>query len=204
MSASVLHALIAVSNWGEASGLEKNMTQNVHVASVFRMMGGCSYLLDANFDSKEQLKDWIDNVKSFKLPSGVPGVLNLRTLKIIDVYKQKGDFDLKDYKEIRDSLHFFIYVDVEGSSDELVAAIKGNDDVHSMLHIQGEHSFVMEVIVENYDRYKEIISAVKSLKSVTHVETQEVISVIKFRNQIVDASGSLAYPSEDIRQLFTL
>jgi hypothetical protein len=31
-----------------------------------------------------------------------------------------------------------------------------------------------------------------------------VITVMKYRNQIVDESGSLSYPSEDIRQLYTL
>ncbi|HEY1407214.1 MAG TPA: hypothetical protein VF857_11440 [Spirochaetota bacterium] len=204
MSSPVLHALIAVSNWGEAAELERVMMQSSHVVSVFRMMGGYSYLLDANFDSKEQLKGWIDQVKSLKLASGVPSVLHLRTLKIIDLYKQKGQFDLNNYKSLAEMSHFFMYVDVEGSGDDLAAYIKCTDCVHSMIHIQGDHSFVMEVIAEKYDNYKEMLGMVKSLKSVRHVETQEVISVIKFRNQIVDESGSLAYPNEDIRQLYTL
>ena len=45
---------------------------------------------------------------------------------------------------------------------------------------------------------------IKALRSVSRVETQEVIRVIKYRNQILDESGSLAYPREDIREMFTL
>jgi hypothetical protein len=204
MSDSILHALIAVSNWGDAKELEKVMTHNGNVASVYHMMGGCSYLLDANFDNKLQLEEWISIMKGVKLPSGVPAILSLRTLKIIDVYKQKGSFDLKNYREIGDASHFFMYLDVEGSGDDVTGYVKSNDLVHSMLHIQGDHSFILEVIADSYSKYKEMLWMMKSLKSVRRVETQEVIVVKKYRNQIVDEHGSLVYPQEDIRQLFTL
>jgi hypothetical protein len=82
--------------------------------------------------------------------------------------------------------------------------VKNNDLVHSVVHIQGEHSFAIEVIAENYYKYKEALGMIKSLRSVSRVETQEVIRVIKYRNQILDASGTLAYPQEDIREMFTL
>ena len=204
MSVSILHALIEVSNWGDAKELEHVMTRNSNVASVYHMMGGCSYLLDANFDDKLQLEEWVSLMKGFKLPAGVPAILSLRTLKIIDVYKQKGRFDLKNYREIGDASHFFVFMDIEGSGDDVIGYVKNNDLVHSMLHIQGDHSFVLEVIAENYLKYKEMLWMMKSLKSVRHIETQEVIAVKKYRNQIVDESGSLAYPQEDIRQLYTL
>jgi hypothetical protein len=204
MSSSVLHAFIAVSNWGDSKELEYVMTHNTHVVSVFHVMGDCSYILDANFDNKHQLEEWIGLIKGLKLASGVPSVLNLRTIKIIDVYKQKGKFDIRDYRELNDKSHFFMYVDVEGNGDDLIGYVGNVDLVHSMLHVQGAHSFVMEVIADNYDRYKEMLGAIKSLKSVRHVETQEVISVVKFRNQIVDDNGALAYSGEDIRQLYTL
>jgi hypothetical protein len=204
MTSSVLHALIAVSNWGDAKELEYVMTRNSNIASVYHMMGGSSYILDANFDSKSQLSDWIAMMKGFKLPSGVPAILSLRTLKIIDVYKQKGRFDLKNYREIGDASHFFMYIDIEGSGDDVIGYVKNNDLVHSMIHIQGDHSFVLEVIAENYLKYKEMLWMIKSLKSVRRVETQEVIAVKKYRNQVVDESGSLSYPQEDIRELYTL
>ena len=37
-----------------------------------------------------------------------------------------------------------MYVDVVGSGDDLIGYIKNNELVHSVLHIQGEHSFVLE------------------------------------------------------------
>ena len=204
MTAQLLHALITVTSWGEKSELEHVMTHSPNSASVFHMMGKCSYIIDANFDDKQQLEDWIGTMKGLRLPSGVPAILSLQTLKIIDVYKQKGRFDLKNYREMNESSHFFMYIDVEGSGDDVIGYIKNIDLVHSMLHIQGEHSFVMEIIAENYYKYKEMLWMLKSLKSVRHVETQEVIKVVKYRNQILDESGSLAYPQEDTRQMFTL
>ena len=60
------------------------------------------------------------------------------------------------------------------------------------------------MIAENYYRYKEMLMMIKSLRSVSRVETQEVIRVIKYRNQIIDESGTLTYPREDNREMFTL
>ncbi|MGL4369435.1 MAG: hypothetical protein ACRCUT_07170, partial [Spirochaetota bacterium] len=142
MPTKVLHALIAVTNWGEAHELEHVMSHSPNAVSVFHMMGKCSYIIDANFDSKQQLEDWLTSMKELKLASGVPSILSIRTLKIIDVYKQKGQFDLKNYKELSETPHFFMYVDVEGSGDDLIGYVKNNEAVHSMLHVQGEHSFV--------------------------------------------------------------
>ena len=204
MSTQVLHALIAVTNWGDKNELEYLMTHSPNAVSVFHMMGKSSYIIDANFDSKLQLEEWIAVMKGLKLSSGVPSILSLQTQKIIDVYKQKGRFDLKNYSDASESSHFFLHVDVVGSGDDLIGFVKDNELVHSVLHIQGEHSFVMEVIAENYYKYKEMLWMIKSLKSVNHVETQEVIRVIKYRNQIFDESGSLVFPQEDIRQMFTL
>ena len=34
------------------------MTHSANAVSVFHMMGRSSYLIDANFDSKQQLAEW--------------------------------------------------------------------------------------------------------------------------------------------------
>ena len=204
MTTQVLHALIAVSNWGEKNELEYLMTHSQHAVSVFHMMGKSSYLIDANFDSKLQLEEWISVMKGLKLASGVPSITSLTTQKIIDVHKQKGQFDLTDYRGAGAASHFFMYVDVAGSGDDLISYLKNNELVQSVVHIQGEHSFAVEVIAENYYKYKEALGMIKALRSVSRVVTQEVIRVIKYRNQILDESGSLAYPREDIREMFTL
>ena len=204
MTTQVLHALIAVTNWGEKQELEYLMTHSPHAVSVFHMMGKSSYLVDANFDSKKQLEEWISVMKGLKLASGVPSITSLQTQKIIDVYKQKGQFDLNDYRGTEGSSHFFMYVDVIGSGDDLIGYVKNSDLAHSVVHMQGEHSFAIEVIAENYYKYKELLGMIKSFRSVSRVETQEVIRVIKYRSQILDESGSLAYPQEDIREMFVL
>lgn len=200
----VLHALIFVQNWGEESGVMEFLKGNSHAISIFHVMGRYSYIIDSNFDDKEQLSDWINQLKSVNLAAGVPAVISMQTQKVIDVFKQKGEFDLKDYKDLSDRFHFFMLIDNPHHDEKLIELLKKMRIVHSILHIQGASSFIVEVITESYDSYKKVLGKTKTLKSIQHIETLEVISVKKYRNQVIDEVGRLSYPQTDIRELYTL
>lgn len=204
MSNTVKHALVVIQNWGDKSELLKMLANNKHVISIFHILGRYSFLVDANFDSLEQIESWINQVKSLKLSSGVPAVLQMQTQRIINVYKQKTEFSLKEYLDIKDREHFFVRVDSPHYDDKLIDMLKESDIVYSLLHVQGDNSFTIEVIVDDYDQYRSFLNRIKESTSITHIETQEVVSVIKYRNQLLDESGSLIYPLEDNRELYTL
>lgn len=200
----VLHALIFIQNWGEESGVMEFLKGNSHAISIFHVMGRYSYIIDSNFDDKEQLSDWINQLKSLKLTAGIPAVISMQTQKVIDVFKQKGEFDLKDYEDLTDRFHFFMLIDNPHHDENLIELLKKMRIVHSILHIQGASSFIVEVITESYDSYKKLLGKTKTLKSIQHIETLEVISVKKYRNQVIDKGGKLTYPQTDIRELYTL
>ena len=204
MDKNILHAIVYIQNWGESSDIVDILKHNNNVISVYHIMGGYSYLIDANFDSKEDLEKWIEQMKTVKLSSGVPAVTAIKTQKIIEVNKQKMDFSLSDYMEMDNAHHFFILVDVPHRDEQLIDMAAGSKRVSSLVHIQGDHSYVAEVICSDYDEYRQFLKNVKQLESINRVETQEVISVIKYRSQILDESGRLSTPREDIRELYTL
>ena len=200
----VLHALIFIQNWGEESGVMEFLKGNSHAISIFHVMGRYSYIIDSNFDDKEQLSDWINQLKSLKLAAGIPAVISMQTQKVIDVFKQKGEFDLKDYKDLTDRFHFFMLIDNPHHDEKLIELLKKMRIVYSILHIQGASSFIVEVITESYDSYRQLLGKTKTLKSIQHIETLEVISVKKYRNQVIDKGGRLSYPQTDVRELYTL
>ena len=76
--------------------------------------------------------------------------------------------------------------------------------MNSILHIQGASSFIVEVITESYDSYRKLLAKTKTLNSIQHIETLEVLSVNKYRNQVIGRGGKLHYPKTDIRELYTL
>lgn len=201
---NILHALIFVQNWGEDAGLMEFLKGSPHAISIFHVMGRYSYIVDSNFDDKAQLNDWINQLKTLKLAAGIPAVISMQTQKVIDVFKQKKDFNLKDYKDLTDPFHFFVLIDNPHHDEKLIELLKKMRIVHSVLHIQGASSFIVEVITESYDSYKKLLAKTKTLKSIQHIETLEVLSVKKYRNKILDKGGRLSYPQTDIRELYTL
>ncbi|TFH43459.1 MAG: hypothetical protein E4G96_01075 [Chrysiogenales bacterium] len=204
MSDSVIHALVLVQNWGEDSGLLDTLKNNRHVLSMFHVMGRHSYLIDANFDDKAQLALWIDRMKSIKLPSGCPAVIAMQTQRIIDVYKKKEDFSLGDYLGMKERYHFFVKIDTPHHDPSLLKLLGGSRIVHSIVHVQGENSFTIEVITGDYDEYRLLLRGIRKLKSIFHIETQEVISVVKYRNMVLGEGGSPVRQEADIRELYTL
>lgn len=204
METSVIHALVFIQTWGENNELLRVLTRNSHVVSVFHIMGRQSYLIDANFDDKRQMEDWIYLLKSIRLGSGVPAVIAIQSNKVIDVWKQKEQFSLKDYDGMKDKYHMFMMVDNPHGDEKLISVLGKFPIVYSTLHVQGEYSFIVEIITGDYGLFKELLGKIKKVKSVGHIETREVISVPKYRSRILDESGNLVYPQEDIRQLYVL
>ncbi|HPB80935.1 MAG TPA: hypothetical protein PK200_02725 [Spirochaetota bacterium] len=200
----ILNAVVYIHNWGDKTELIKVLKYNNHVSSLFHIMGRFSYLLDVNFDNKDQFENWIDHIKNLKLSSGVPSVISVETQKIIEVIKKKDDFDLGDYKSAAEKSHFFVSIDNPHHDQKLISTLKSSGITQTLLHIQGSSSYITEVISENYEEYRKLLMELKNLTSISHIETQEVISVIKYRNKILDESGNLVAPGEDTRELYSL
>lgn len=204
MSNNILHALVFIQNWGDENVILNFLKQDTHTISIYHIMGRHSYLIDSNFDNKMQLEEWICQVKSITLPSGIPAIISLQTQKIIEVFKKKEDFGLNDYKNMKEWYHFFMLIDNPHHDDGLIKLLKKKELVHSILHTQGRNSFIIEVITESYADYKKLLREMKTQKSIHHIETLEVILVNKYRNQVMDAGGNLIYPKKDIRELYSL
>jgi hypothetical protein len=204
MADTVKHALVLIHAWGDNSELLAMLKHNKHCISVFHIMGRYSFLVDANFDNFEQIESWVNQLKLLKLSSGVPAVIQMQTQRVIDVYKRKSDFTLQQYMAMKDREHFFIQIDSPQEDEGLINELMSSPLAHSVVHVQGESSFTVEVIVDDYDEYRNFLKGLKKFKSLAHIETQEVISVIKYRNQIIDSSGKLVYPDADTRELFSL
>ncbi|MBN1496621.1 MAG: hypothetical protein JXA07_07620 [Spirochaetes bacterium] len=204
MPETIIHALVLIQNWGEDGDIISVLRKNKHVISLFHIMGRHSYLIDANFDDKAQLAGWINRMKSIKHASGAPVIIAIQTQRIIDVYKKKEDFTLTDYMNMRERFHFFVKIDNPHHDRGLLKLLSKSPIVHSILHVQGENSFTIEVIVDDYAKYRDLLSEMKKLETIHHIETQEVISVIKYRNQVVDESGRAVKRTDDIRELYTL
>jgi hypothetical protein len=204
MADTIIHALVLMQNWGEDRDLVAMLTHNRHVISLFHIMGRHSYLMDANFDGKAQLADWIGKMKAARLQSGIPAIIALQTQRIIDVHKKKDDFRLADYLGMKEPYHFFVKIDNPHHDDALLKLLSKSPIVHSILHVQGENSFTIEVIAGDYGDYRALLSEMKLLKTIHHIETQEVISVLKYRNQIIGEGGMPENTEDDIRELYTL
>jgi hypothetical protein len=204
MSDTLIHALVLIQNWGEDEEIVKTLIHNKHVISLFHIMGRHSYLIDANFDEKSQLAGWIGKIKSLRLSSGLPAIVSMQTQRIIDVFKKKTDFSLVNYLNMKERYHFFVKIDNPHHDESLLKLLQKSRIVHSILHVQGENSFTIEAIVGDYDEYRKLLSEMKKLKTIHHIETQEVISVLKYRNQLLGESGMPVTQANDIRELYTL
>jgi hypothetical protein len=204
MSSKIIHALVLIQTWGDSAEILNVLKYNRNIISIFHIMGRYSFLVDANFDEIAHLEKWINQMKSLKLSSGVPVILQMQTQRIIEVHKQKADFTLSQYLAIKGREHFFIKIDAPRYDEALIKLLKESPSVYSLLHVQGENSFTIEIIVDDYDEYKKLLFSMKHFDVITHIETQEVLAVLKYRNQIIDENGALIYSSQDNRELYTL
>jgi len=203
MNDGIIHAIVMVNNWGNDDEILKIIKNNNHIISIFHIMGRHSYLLDANFDDKKQLSAWINQMKSIMLPSGVPAITSIQTQRIIEVHKRKKEFTLEQYLNMKEKKHFFVQIDCPSYVKGFLDLLKKSQIVHSIIHIQGENSFTLEAVTEDYSDYKKLLKKIKKLKNIKHIETQEVISVLKYRNQIFDEARGFSYQKDDIRMLYS-
>ncbi len=204
MGETVINAIVLIQNWGDDREIINVMKDDRHIISIFHIMGRYSYLIDVNFDDREQLSNWVNLMKSVKLPGGVPAMLSLNTQRVIDVHKQKSDFTLEDYNKMKKKHHFFVEIDNPHHDEEILMLLKESPIVYSILHVQGETSYTMEVIVEDYNEYRKFLTGLKNVNTLHHIETFEVISILKYRNRIMDEGGNLRQPADDHRELYTL
>ena len=201
---NLIHAIVFIQSWGDSDELIGALKRDSHVISLFHIMGRHSYLIDANFDNKPQLEAWVKRFKSINLKSGVPAVISIETQKIIEVFKSKTDFNLGDYQGVAEKHHFFVKIDNPHGDEKLITLLRDSAIAQSILHVQGESSFIAEVISDDYSSYKELLAKLKKLESIHHIETQEVISVIKYRNRVMDERGNQVFPKDDIREMYSL
>ena len=199
----LLNAIISIQNWGNSTDLEKLMKYNSNIASVFHTMGSSSYILDTGFRLKSELEAWLKLFKGLTLSSGVPAVLKIRTQKVIEVLKSKEQNKLQEYLKTAEKQHFFMYIDTYVDSTGFINYMNSVNCVYSLLHLQGEHSYVAEVIPNDYSDYKDLLQNLKKLDGILRIDTHEVISVLKYRGEIVDDKGNLLFPEEDTREMFT-
>ncbi len=204
MTDTTIKAIIFLQNWGDKKMLVKELNQNKHVISIFHIMGRYSYLLDVNFDNKKQLEQWINKFKSIELSSGIPAVKDMQTQKIINIYKKRENYSIEDYQQIKDKYHFFMIINAPHHDDELIDAMKNDDIIHSILHIQGNNSLIAELVTESPDSYKGILDKMKDIQSIYQIDILEVLHVDKYRNEVIDEGGNLVYPDKDIREIYTL
>ncbi|MFC1668988.1 hypothetical protein ACFL20_01235 [Spirochaetota bacterium] len=204
MSKNIIHVTVFIRTWGNDSNILEAMKSNSHIISIYHIMGKHSYLVDANFDDKKQLSDWINYIKSIYISEGVPAVMSLRTQKVININKQKKDYTLDDYMALKNKQHFFVEIDNPHHDEILMGLLVKSPIVHSILHVQGESSFIIELILKDYTEYTDLLGSIKDINTIHHIETFEVISVIKYRNKILDAHDNVILPGEDNRELFTL
>jgi hypothetical protein len=95
-------------------------------------------------------------------------------------------------------------IDNPHSDEKIVSLLRKNPIVVSVLHVQGACSFICEVMTEEYEKYKALVKDIKSIESVNHIETQEVVAVLKYRNTIIDDTGALVMPNVDTREMYSL
>lgn len=204
MPDSIINALVFIQNWGDKTQLLKELNSNKHVVSIFHIMGKYSYLIDANFDNKLQLEEWINKFKALELNSGIPAIRDMQTQKILNVYKQKDSYSLGDYENMKEKFHFFIIIDTPHYNDDLLKMMQDEEIVHSIVHIQGNNSLIAEIITPTHDLYTKLLRKIQAIQSIHRLNILEVVHVYKYRNQILNDVGNLIYPAEDTRELYTL
>jgi hypothetical protein len=179
---SRIDAITMMRSWGDGVPLIDFLKSSDRVKSIFHIMGYWSYLVKTQFEDKLQLEEWLAKVKSCPVSdtAHIPAITIIETLKIIDEYKQGEPLTLEMYRTTDCKHHAFMRVDYLGNDQVFVESYHEHPAVNTIFHVQGEPSFIMEILTDNVDTIRKIIGTIKQHKTVTRVITQEVISVIKY------------------------
>lgn len=177
----LFHCIIRISSWGDSTGLLNRLREKDEVYSIFHIMGGASYLLDCFCHDKIGLRDLVLEIKRYTIASSnaLPVVNSLTTQKILKVYKSSIGFNITHY--LGDKIYGFILVNNLRNHEGFLRLILDVEDIKSVLYLQGDFSYLLEIMAQNNEEVFDLIQAVQTIESVTAMETQEVISIIKYR-----------------------
>lgn len=174
-----IEAIALMQYVGDNGAVLEFLEKSPQVLSVYHTIGEWCYVLRTSFEDKPQLEAWLKEVKCITASddSLFPTVSAIQTLKIIDEYKE--DTTLEQYRNSDCQHHAFMKIGFIGDDSLFVKDFQEHPAVRRILHVQGDTSFVMEILTDKVDTIRKIISLVKCHKGVVKVVTQEVISVVK-------------------------
>jgi|YNPNPStandDraft_1061719.scaffolds.fasta_scaffold00208_14 hypothetical protein len=183
----LFHAIVRIASWGEGSGLINRLKSKDEVYSIFHIMGGTSYLLDVFCRDRLHLRDLILEIKGYPLghPAQVPVVRTLTTQKILKVFKSSREFNITHY--LGDRIYGFMWVNNLRHDDGFLGQVLDDPLIKSILYLQGRYVFLLEFMAHLDDEVFHLIRRVKGTESVAGTETQEVLSIIKYRGVLQEA-----------------
>lgn len=183
----LFHAIVRVGSWGDGTGLINRLKDKDEVYSIFHVMGGVSYLLDVFCYDKLRLRDLVLEIKKYPLspPHPVPVVRTLATQKILKIFKSSRDFNITHY--LGDKIYGFMWVNNLRHDDGFLGQFVDDPLIKSILFLQGEQAFLLEFMTHADEEVFHLIQKVKGMESVASTETQEVLSIIKYRGVLQEA-----------------
>ena len=186
----LFHAVIRIGSWGDGTGLVNRLKDKDEVYSIFHTMGGSSYLLDVFCKDKLQIRDLILEIKKLQIgaQNPIPVVQSLTTLKILRVFKSSRDFNITHY--LGDKIYGFMWVNNLRNDEGFLRRFQEDPLVKSILYLQGAHSFLLEFMTHTDEDVFHLIRRIKGMESVMGAETQEVLSIIKYRGVLEEAPSA--------------
>lgn len=183
----LFHAIVRLTSWGDSSGLLNRLKSKDEIYSIFHIMGGASYLLDVFCQDRLHLRDLILEIKGYPLapPAQVPVVRTLTAQKILKVFKSSKDFNITHY--LGDRIYGFMWVNNLRHDDGFLGQMLDDPLIKSILYLQGGYVFLLEFMAYLNDEVFHLIRRVKGTESVAGTETQEVLSIIKYRGVLQEA-----------------
>lgn len=183
----LFHAIVGIGSWGDGSGLINRLKDKDEVYSIFHIMGGVSYLLDVFCHDKLRLRDLVLEIKRYPLSPlhPVPVVYTMATQKILKVFKSSRDFNITHY--LGDKIYGFMWVNNLRHDDGFLGQFLDDPLIKSILYLQGENAFLLEFMAHTNEEVFHLIRKVKGIESVVGAETQEVLSIIKYRGVLEEA-----------------
>ncbi len=180
MSDNLFHAMLWVSSWGDDRVLLSKLKERPEIYSIFHVMGTSSYLLDVFTSHKKDMRYLIFEMKRYTLPQmPLPIITSISTQKVLKVYKHQKDFNIAYYSEER--IYCFTRLFNKGPDEQFIAQIMQEPALKSILRLQGSMTFLLESMANTPEGVMELTSKLKSMPTVTSMETQEVMAVIKYR-----------------------
>jgi hypothetical protein len=183
----LFHAIVRIGSWGDGTGLINRLKDRDEVYSIFHIMGGASYLLDVFCRDKLQLRDLVLEIKRYPLspPHPVPVVQGMTTNKILKVFKSSRDFNITHY--LGDKIYGFMWVNNLRHDDGFLGRFVEDPLIKSILYLQGGQAFLLEFMTYTDEEVYQLIRKVKGIESVVSAETQEVLSIVKYRGVLEEA-----------------